>query len=115
MELLIKPADEKMRNFVLVKPVNVEIDGREFTIPKGFITDFASVPKAFWSILPPMGKYGLAALLHDYLYRTGLVSRKEADKLFLKMMKKLGVSRWKRIVMYLAVRVFGGKAYVKKG
>lgn len=41
-------------------------------VPKGFITDFASVPRILHSVLPKTGKYGKAAVLHDYLYRTAL-------------------------------------------
>jgi hypothetical protein len=36
--------------------------------PPGFLTDFASVPKIFWKILPPNGRYGKAAVIHDYCY-----------------------------------------------
>lgn len=38
-----------------------------YTIPKGYVTDFASVPKFLWSILPPLGRHNLAALLHDWM------------------------------------------------
>jgi hypothetical protein len=37
-------------------------------VPKGFETDFASVPRVFWTIIPPDGKYTKAAVVHDYLY-----------------------------------------------
>ena len=32
--------------------------GRRITVPKGFETDFASVPRFFWRLLPPTGNYG---------------------------------------------------------
>ena len=83
------------------------------TVPEGFITDFASVPRAFWWLLPPAGKYAGAALVHDYLYRTHLYSRKDADDIFLEAMEVLQVPRWKREIMYYAVRMFGWKAYSK--
>lgn len=106
--LVVTPVDDTMRRWKLLKPVTVclEDDGC-FTIPEGFVTDFASVPRCFWSIIPPMGRYGKAAILHDYLYHTKSVSRKEADKIFLKAMDLLGVSAWKKYVMYFAVRLFG--------
>lgn len=81
-------------------------------VPAGFITDFASVPRILWSIIPPTGRYTKAAVLHDYLYVTKgdhNFSRKYCDKLFLEAMKVLKVKKWKRIIMYLAVRAFGGR------
>lgn len=76
-------------------------------VPSGFITDFASIPKLFWSIIGhPAGKYGKAAVLHDYLYRYGIGTRKKADNIFLEAMKVLKVSLWKRTIMYLTVRLF---------
>ena len=60
------------------------------TVPAGFITDFASVPWPFWSFIRPWGKWGKAAVLHDYLYqeRTGAY-RSTADMVFLNAMKLL--------------------------
>ena len=52
-----------------------------FHVPAGFETDFASVPRAFWSVFPPYGPYTKSAVLHDWLYVTqpAGVSRKDAD------------------------------------
>ena len=76
-------------------------------IPEGFVTDLASVPKFFWGILPPLGRYSRAAVVHDYLYVTGVVSRRDADGVFLRIMKERGVSRLTRYTMWTAVRAFG--------
>ncbi len=38
-------------------------------VPRGFITDFASVPAALQCILSKTGRYGKAAVIHDYIYR----------------------------------------------
>ena len=32
-------------------------DGPLITVPSGYETDFASVPKALWSVFPPFGRY----------------------------------------------------------
>lgn len=80
-------------------------------VPKGFKTDFASVPRLFWSIIPPDGKYSQAAVLHDYVYQKHTFERKKCDQIFLEAMKVLGVSWWKRRTMYRAVRLFGGIPY----
>lgn len=88
-----------------------EEDGERVTVPVGFITDFASVPRIFWAILPKWGKYGNAAIIHDFLYSTGIKSRKESDKIFLDGMAVLNVPKWKRYAMYYAVRIFGAFNY----
>ena len=83
------------------------------TVPAGFRTDFASVPRALWSILPPWGKYSPAAVVHDWLYYCGMYPRVVADEIFLFLMERVGVSWWKRRIMYRAVRTFGGVAWRK--
>lgn len=76
-------------------------------VPTGFITDFASVPRLFWFILPPTGCYKAAALIHDYLYVTGRYSKLKSDFIFYEGMKVLNVEVWKRVVMFVAVFIFG--------
>lgn len=53
------------------------------TVPKGFRTDFNSIPRGLWNLLPP-DEWGHAAVAHDHLYKTGRnaarkVTRGEAD------------------------------------
>jgi len=85
----------------------------KITVPKGAKTDFASIPRIFWPILPPVGRYSKAAVVHDYCYRHGLFTRKISDLIFLHAMEELGVAKWKRFVMFWAVRLFGKHAYQK--
>jgi len=80
-------------------------------VPEEFETDFASTPRILWPIFPPTGKYTAAAVVHDYLYRRGAVQRVVADAVFLAAMKELGVARWRRGIMYAAVRLFGWLSY----
>ena len=76
-------------------------------VPKGFICDLASIPSIFWSIIGgPWGKYGYAAIVHDYLYNTQTRTRLASDRIFLEAMKVLGVNLFKRLIMYKAVRTF---------
>jgi hypothetical protein len=98
----------------LIEPFRVqlrEFGGQTIEVPQGFETDFASVPRFFWRIVPPWGRYSPAAVVHDYLYQSGTLERYEADRVFLTLMQRLGVSAWKRNVMYEAVRLFGGSAW----
>jgi len=91
--------------------VGAEGSGDVIRVPAGFVTDFASVPRALWPIEPPLGDAGKAAVLHDYLYETGERSRAEADRIFAEAMKVLEVPAWKRGLIYAAVRAFGARGY----
>lgn len=82
-------------------------------VPAGFVTDLASVPRILWMLLPPDGKYAKAAIIHDYLYDNALRTKAEADCIFLDGMRVLGVPKWKRNVMFGAVRWFGRGCYYK--
>jgi hypothetical protein len=92
----------------------------QFLVPKGFKTDFASIPRVFQSLIPSHGRFDAAAIVHDYLYRhkpkvigySGWgdykrITRKEADGVFRRIMKELGVGRIRRNLMYRAVRMGG--------
>lgn len=85
--------------------------GDTITVPAGFITDFASVPRVFWSVFPRWGKYGNASVVHDYLYFTKDRSRKEADYIFYEGMIVSNTNKIVAKIMYYAVRFFGQKAY----
>jgi hypothetical protein len=81
-------------------------------VPPGFETDFASVPRLFWNILPPTGPYGKPAVIHDLLYRTkGLATKAQADRILLEAMTAQGVGWLTRQTIYRAVHYFGGAAY----
>ena len=86
--------------------VGSTLSGEAIYVPEGFLTDGASIPKLFWSIIGGvLGRYGAAAVLHDFLYVKGIYSRRRSDKIFLEAMAVLKVSWWKRKLMYYAVRV----------
>jgi len=89
-------------------------------VPVGFMTDFASVPRLFWAILPQWGTYGNAAVIHDFCYWqqqitkkkgkklvTKNITRKQADKIFLEGMAVLKVPLYHIYPIYWAVRAFG--------
>jgi hypothetical protein len=84
------------------------------TVPRGFVTDFASIPRVFWNVLPPFGRYTAAAVIHDYLYFKQDRERLHADLIFLWAMQELQVERWKRHSMYQAVRIFGQRPWKLK-
>lgn len=111
--LILTPLSDG-RNWKLVEELLYETNVPKthlITVPAGFITDFASVPRVFWRVIPPWGKYGRAAVVHDWLYKEKGGDRETADLIFLEAMTFLGVAKWKRYVMYWAVRCFGGPAW----
>lgn len=81
------------------------------SVPKGFVTDFSSVPKYLWPIEYPLGPSAKAAVLHDYLYVNAIKDKAYADKVFREALKVLGVSTWKRNLLYYAVKFFGRGNY----
>lgn len=105
--------------FKLDAPFVYEIDsegmGLEVVVPRGYLTDFASIPRFFWRAFPPTGPYRRAAVIHDWLYSSRACSRAIADAVFLDAMNSLGVPWWPRIPVYLAVRCFGWLFFYRKG
>lgn len=92
---------------------------------------------SFWLFLPgvllvalaafmqKLGKQNKAAVIHDYIYQNPMLgrqfevgytiwSRKGADLCFLDGMRDLGVAKWKRTLMYWAVRVGGWASWRKR-
>lgn len=85
---------------------------RVIEVPAGFVTDFASIPRVLWNVLPPTGQYGKAALIHDYCYRTAwYATRAQSDLVLNEAMKELGVGWWTRQVIYRGVRLGGARAW----
>ena len=95
----------------------------EIRVPKGFVTDLASIPRLFWDLLPPDGPWVKAAVIHDYLYytqgsgvwkchpptilRARPYERPDADWILRDAMEDRGVDGFRRNVIWLAVRVGG--------
>ena len=85
--------------------------GTVITVPVGFVTDFASIPRALWWLYPPHGDtYGAGAVIHDFMYATQRwrdeteFSRQYADQTFLEAMRDLGAWWLRRTLMYSGVR-----------
>jgi hypothetical protein len=116
--LVVTPLDNG-RDWKLVDPFEYHVGSlgsdEVIRVPAGFVTDFASVPRFFWRLIPPWGRYGKAAVVHDYCYAERLYSRRRCDRIFLEAMGVLSVPRWRRIPMYLAVRAFGWRGWRRLG
>ena len=80
-------------------------------IPAGFEFDGATIPKAAWAIIgsPFQPDFMVAACVHDWycvhsLQMRCYQSRVIGDAVFFKLLADAGVPRWKRTLMYAAVR-----------
>jgi hypothetical protein len=100
--------------------------GREIRVPKGFPTDFASIPRLLQNIIQVNGKHRPAAVVHDYLCALvdhdlswtvpGMpeLTQGMADKVFREAMKCLDVEFVESSVMYRMVRGYQKtKAWLK--
>ena len=97
--------------------IGTEYSKNKITVPSGFVTDFATIPKCFLWWIPYWAKYQKAPVIHDWLYHIkeimGLpITQKQADDIFLEaMLIEWRHRRLRYIVAYLeyaAVRIFGG-------
>src|SRR5688572_16352469 len=93
-EVIVRQLDDK--NWEVREPFSYTGKrGEPFHIEVGQQTDFASVPRVFVWFLPRYGRYTLAALLHDHLWRDvvpgGKLDYIDADGIFRRAMRELGV------------------------
>lgn len=111
LKLDISPAEEP-GHWRLNKPFQyISKSNGTITAEAGFVTNFASVPRAFRNIIQQWGDHGPASIIHDKMYEISMFSRKTCDKIFLEAMKYSGVNFAKRQLMYRLVRIFGGIHY----
>lgn len=83
-------------------------------VPKGFITDLASIPRFIWSFgLSPIDTYMTPAVIHDYLYWDQRCTKEEADAVLGLSMIESEVSPAKQLSVYRGVDWFGRSSYRK--
>ena len=99
--------------FILLEDIEVEVLGYKIRVKAGFDFDGASIPRILWSVYgnPLSGKFRIAALVHDVLYASQVLSKEVCDKIFLSLMEVHGVGYLKRASMYQAVSKFGITAW----
>lgn len=86
---------------------------RTVVVPVSFASDGASVPRFLWSIYPPFGIYLEAAIIHDWHCVAHEVDYITAAKVFREAMEVCGVGKFRRNVIYWAVRLGGPKFQMK--
>jgi hypothetical protein len=87
--------------------------GPEITVPAGFVTDLASIPRLFWSLFPTDGVYTFPAIVHDFMYWTQTHPREVADEVFRQGMEDMKVPSADAWAIHTAVRAGGGNAWDK--
>ena len=120
----------------VLKSVGVKVTKKgKVTVPKGFVTDMASVPRACWAFIAPFD-VARAAVIHDLLYKNirqyrwtwrkdkvrepkleleKVYQAKEiSDKIFLCAMNdsEPEVPTYKKNPAYWAVKVFGNSSII---
>jgi hypothetical protein len=107
----IKPY--KRYEYHVCHDIEFTVNHKKFTIPKGFKTDLASIPRSAWSVISPAHSAVIrGAIVHDWFYRkTCDFDRKQTDIIFYHMLINDGLWPLTAGVMYYAVRWFGGKYY----
>ena len=87
-----------------------DIANMTITVPTGFPTDLASIPRIpiIYELIGNTSK--MASVIHDFLYTSKLVNRKMADSIFLEACVVTHVPSWRRIILWSGIRIFG-KSY----
>lgn len=93
------------------KPNSNQLEHKSVSVPIGFVTDLASIPRIFWAVIKPDDEYTYAAIIHDYLYWDQKVTREEADNILKYAMEDLQVSSIKIAAIYNAVRLAGESSW----
>jgi hypothetical protein len=99
--------------WTILQPLIYESDvaQRVFIVPEGTVTDFASVPRVPLAFLLTGDTAHEAAVIHDYIYKTAIVDRAMADRVFEEAAKVTGEPSWRAALLYAGVRLGGWAAW----
>lgn len=85
------------------------------TIPRGFISDGASIPRLLWWFSHPFAELLESSIVHDWHYDNAIGTKDIADAAFKQVATDYSAinntTRWKISVASLLVRKFGRGAY----
>ena len=104
-DVQVQPLREK--KYKLLQPITY----KDVTVPAGYRTNGADVPRVFWSFCPPNTSDILpAVIVHDYLCY--LEAYKKADDYFEEILILLKIRPWKVKILVHSVRIYH---YLTKG
>jgi hypothetical protein len=93
-----------------------DILGKVITVEKGFLTDFASVPRVPGAYLLFGDTSHEAAVIHDWLFHHHEVCDEQtANKVLLEAMVVEGIPTWRRWGIYLGVAIGGESGWESDG
>jgi len=98
-------AEIRTRQATLSRPLVYQGARDQFIVPAGATTDFASVPAVCTWLVPVLGLWTLAAIVHDHLYSTQQVTAIEADGILRRICREQGVPTVTRWLIWTAVRL----------
>lgn len=84
-----------------------DVLARWLTVPAGFETDLASVPRLPGAFLLAGGTCHQAAVVHDWLYVSQECDRSTADAVLREAAAASGVAGWRRWLVWAGVRLGG--------
>ena len=98
------------------EPIFFKIHDRTVIIPRGYISDGMSVPRILWRLLSPpiYGETLIPSIIHDWMYDSMYCSRSEADEYYYNGLRANGYPKWKAVLTYIGVRLFGGSHWGDK-
>ena len=114
------PGVSREAQYIVAKDytVSFDLDGQRqsITVPKGMLTDLASVPRVFCWIVGRVGPHLEASIVHDYQYVAWQIAgirptddmREFTDELMLVAMKAAGM-KFSAHIIYRAVRSWVGR------
>jgi len=92
--------------------INKAITYKDITVPEGYRTNGADIPRIFWSIFPPnKSDYLPAVIIHDYL--CDLEDYTKADLYFYEILQELGVHKVSRWLLVNSVKAYHKVRYPK--
>lgn len=92
--------------FLLAYPLSFSAGDRreQFSVPSGFVTDLASIPRALWWWQAPHESTMAPAIVHDFLYWEQPCTKDEADAVMFVAMKQTGMTDFSIHRVYDGIR-----------
>lgn len=98
--------------YELLSPLKFNTDKYAITVKSGFKFNGGSVPKLLQGIECPMAyEMAYASAIHDALYASHKLNRKESDKILYTALVAKGMNKIKAMAIWKAVRLGGEDHY----
>ena len=116
VEILSSDCTERLGNrlWVLTQPFIFSVDDEVFVVPRGFVTDGASVPRVMYPICSPVsGPFGQGEIAHDFYYSIDGpdIGRFRADQVLYSMGRLRGAWISEAQLVKSGVNLFGWMSY----